>query len=142
MSFPIENAKISLDIIYRSLEQIINSSREQEKWRKSSLYGPHVDDLNIYHNGKLARYFSSQGQQRTIAVSMKLAQMYTFKKIEGYYPIFLLDEVLSELDEEKQVRLLEHMRQKEYQSFLTSVSAKPVEGADQVLIEKGCLRRE
>lgn len=142
VSFPIDSARISLDILYSSLEQTINKFIKQETGRKTSLYGPHVDDLNIYHNDKLARYFSSQGQQRTIAVSMKLAEMYTFKKIEGFYPVFLLDEVLSELDDARQVRLLEHLKKTEFQSFLTSVSAQPLDNADTVVIENGCLRRE
>jgi DNA replication and repair protein RecF len=141
VSFPIDSAKITLDILYQALEQNLKLSAEQEKIRKTTVLGPHVDDLNIYHSEKLARYFSSQGQQRTIAVSMKLAELYTFKKIEGYFPVFLLDEVLSELDSDRQIRLLEHLKRADFQSFLTSVSAQPVEGADTVLIENGCLRR-
>ena len=48
--------------------------------------------------------------------------MYTFKKIKGYYPIFLLDEVLAELDEEKRNLLLKHLQKAEFQSFLSSVN--------------------
>jgi DNA replication and repair protein RecF len=141
VSFPIDSARISLDILYQALEQSINNNRKQEKLRRTSLSGPHIDDINIYHNDKLARFFSSQGQQRTIALSMKLAEMYTFKKIKGFYPIFLLDEVLSELDNEKQRKLLEQLEKEDFQSFLTSVYIKPLTG-NTVIIENGCLRRD
>lgn len=141
VSFPIDSAKITLDILYHSLEQNINNNTEQEKLRKTSLYGPHVDDINIYHNDKIARFFSSQGQQRTIAVSMKLAEIYTFKKMQDFYPVFLLDEVLSELDNEKQIKLLKQLEKADFQSFLTSVYIKPAK-ENTVIIENGCLRRD
>lgn len=141
VSFPIDSAKITLDILYQSLQQNINNNLCQERTRKTSLYGPHVDDINIYHNNKMARYFSSQGQQRTLAVSMKLAEIYTFKKIQGFYPVFLLDEVLSELDDEKQIKLLKQLENADFQSFLTSVYIKPSNG-NTAIIENGCLRRD
>lgn len=142
VSFPIDSAKINLDILYRSLEQHITASMESEKRRKTSLYGPHVDDLNIYYNGKLARYFASQGQQRTLAVSLKLSEIYTFKKIEGFYPIFLLDEVLAELDATHQQRLLDYLQKAEFQSFLTSVNTLPLDGADVITLENGSIRKK
>ncbi|NLB89021.1 MAG: hypothetical protein GX790_07335 [Syntrophomonadaceae bacterium] len=90
--------------------------------KKSTIAGPHLDDLHVYLDNRLAKNFASQGQQRNIVITMKLAELYTFKKIIGYYPIFLLDEVLSELDNEKKQLLIDELSQAEYQSFLTSVN--------------------
>lgn len=98
--------------------------------------------MHIYHNGKMARYFASQGQQRNIAVALKLAELYTFKKISGFYPIFLLDEVLSELDAQKRQLLLDHLQKAEFQSFLTSVNLSDIEYGQAAIsiVEKGSLQ--
>jgi DNA replication and repair protein RecF len=127
LSFPIDSGKINLDILKKALKKQIQEKTDQEIKRRSSLVGPHLDDMHIYQDGKLARYFASQGQQRNIAVALKLAELYTFKKISGFYPVFLLDEVLSELDAQKRQLLLDHLQEAEFQSFLTSVHLNDVE---------------
>ncbi|MCR5829176.1 MAG: DNA replication/repair protein RecF [Lachnospiraceae bacterium] len=68
--------------------------------------GPHRDDLEFEINGKNARTFGSQGQQRTTALSMKLAEIELVKNVSGKAPILLLDDVLSELDRNRQTQLL------------------------------------
>lgn len=127
VTFPIDSGKINLDILKTALKKQIQEKTEEEIRRKSSLVGPHLDDMHIYQDGRMARYFASQGQQRNIAVALKLAELYTFKKISGFYPIFLLDEVLSELDAKKRQLLLDHLQEAEFQSFLTSVHLNDVE---------------
>lgn len=57
-----------------------------------------------------------------MAVSLKLAELYTVKKITGYYPIFLIDEVLSELDDGKKQSLIDYLAQALFQSFMSAVS--------------------
>lgn len=69
--------------------------------------GPHRDDIKISSNGIDLRSFGSQGQQRTGALSLKLAELEVFKDNIGEYPILLLDDVLSELDTTRQNKLLE-----------------------------------
>lgn len=69
--------------------------------------GPHRDDIKIESNGIDLRSFGSQGQQRTGALSLKLAELEVFKSNIGEYPILLLDDVLSELDTTRQTKLLE-----------------------------------
>lgn len=69
--------------------------------------GPHRDDIKIESNGIDLRSFGSQGQQRTGALSLKLAELEVFKATTGEYPILLLDDVLSELDINRQSKLLE-----------------------------------
>lgn len=69
--------------------------------------GPHRDDLIFKINGMDCKYYSSQGQQRTVALVVKLSLMEVIKNEIGEYPILLLDDVLSELDQNRQDRLIE-----------------------------------
>ena len=69
--------------------------------------GPHRDDIKFTLNGEDARIFGSQGQQRTIALSLKLAEAETFKTRFGEYPVMILDDVLSELDRKRQKKLID-----------------------------------
>ena len=76
--------------------------RQAELDSAQCLTGAHKDDLEIAINGNPARAFASQGQTRTAALSMKLAEREIFLKETGEYPILLLDDVLSELDGKRQ----------------------------------------
>jgi len=123
ISFPLEldNDKINFEILRLSMLNQLKQIKEQECARKSSLIGPHRDDINIYLDDHPARQFASQGQQRSISVSLKLAELMALQKTQGEYPVFLLDEVLSELDNERQQRLLSYLQEASFQSFLTTV---------------------
>ena len=68
--------------------------------------GPHRDDLKIKVNGEDVRIYGSQGQQRTCALSLKLAELELFKERFNEYPVLILDDALSELDGERRNRLL------------------------------------
>lgn len=122
LSFPVENDKINLNILHTSLSEQMQKKMADEIKRKQSLVGPHLDDINFYLDGRLARVFASQGQQRNMVICLKLAEVYAFKRVKGDYPVFLLDEVLAELDEKKRWLLLDHLNQAEFQSFLSSVN--------------------
>ena len=76
--------------------------RQAELDSAQCLTGAHKDDLEIDINGKNARAFASQGQTRTAALSLKLAEREIFLRESGEYPILLLDDVLSELDQRRQ----------------------------------------
>jgi DNA replication and repair protein RecF len=78
------------------------SHRSAEIATKSCLSGPHKDDLLLLIGGKPAKSFGSQGQVRTCALSLKLAERDMFFDDTGEYPILLLDDVLSELDAKRQ----------------------------------------
>src|SRR5699024_872762 len=82
-----------------------NSSRDMKM--RTTTSGPHRDDLCIKVNEIDIRRYGSQGQQRTAALSLKLAEIYLVKKIIKDTPILLLDDVLSELDRNRQNYLLE-----------------------------------
>lgn len=88
-----------------------------------SLVGAHKHDIKFYINGKDSRYYSSQGQQRGLILALKMAEvLFRFKK--GEKPILLLDDVLSELDEEKSERLLEFLKLFKTQIFITTTEIK------------------
>ena len=108
-----------LEIRYRTVSSVTDpfaSAREiyyqicehQEKHRQAELdsaqclTGAHKDDLEIAIGGKAARAFASQGQTRTAALSVKLAEREILLKETGEYPVLLLDDVLSELDQRRQ----------------------------------------
>ena len=81
-------------------------NREKEIRAGNTLYGPHKDDIFVTLNGNDARVFASQGQQRSIALSMKLAEGEISCDETGEYPVFLLDDILSELDERRKEYVL------------------------------------
>lgn len=97
----IENDGTDRESVRAEYEHILTKNIEKEKIVGSSLYGPHRDDLLVYINGVAARSFASQGQQRSAVLSMKLAEGEVIREIYGEYPVFLFDDVLSELDERR-----------------------------------------
>ncbi|NGQ96549.1 DNA replication/repair protein RecF [Brevibacillus sp. SYP-B805] len=97
---------------------------EREKQRGSTLIGPHRDDFSLRINNMDVQTYGSQGQQRTSALSLKLAEIELIKEEVGEYPVLLLDDVLSELDEHRQTLLLETIQNK----VQTFVSTTGVEG--------------
>ena len=88
--------------IYYDLCEHLEKHRRAELECRQCLTGAHKDDLVISVNGKPARSFASQGQTRTAALSLKLAEREIFLDETGEYPILLLDDVLSELDTKRQ----------------------------------------
>lgn len=94
------------------------ASREKDKMYRSASIGPHRDDLEFFINGKDARKFGSQGQQRTIALCMKLAEVRIARDVLMENPVLILDDVLSELDIERQKFLLKEID--DVQLFITS----------------------
>jgi len=95
---PLQPAEVLEERLFRRMEEL----RDREEGAGMCLTGPHRDDLNVLLNGRPARSYGSQGQVRTAALSLKLAEREIFKKDAGEAPVLLLDDVLSELDEERQ----------------------------------------
>lgn len=106
--------------------------QENEIDRGTTLVGPHRDDLAFYINNKDVKTYGSQGQQRTTALSVKLAEIDLIKNEVGEYPILLLDDVLSELDDYRQSHLLSTIQGK-VQTFVSTTS---VEGLHHETLEK------
>ncbi len=103
----------------------LSQVKDGEIRRGVTLVGPHRDDLAFYINGKEAQTFGSQGQQRTTALSLKLAEIELIHEEIGEYPILLLDDVLSELDHNRQTQLIETFQSK-VQTFITTTSLESV----------------
>lgn len=99
----------------------LSVTRETELRRGLTLIGPHRDDLLIKINDQEAKQFGSQGQQRTVALSLKLAEIEMIYEEIGEYPILLLDDVLSELDESRQYQIIQSF-QKKVQTFITTTN--------------------
>lgn len=85
-----------------------------------SLVGPHKHDVKFLFGGEDSRYFCSQGQQRALILAFKMAQVIHYKSKVGTYPVLLLDDVLSELDEEKRRNLVRFLSQVQSQIFITT----------------------
>lgn len=86
--------------------------------------GPHREDLDVILNGKDAKAFASQGQTRTVALAIKLAEVEIFREFSNEYPILILDDVLSELDLPRRKKLVE--RVKGIQTILTCTHAERI----------------
>lgn len=100
-----------------NLREDLLNSRKEDMYSGVTAVGPHRDDIEFKINGINARGFASQGQKRSIALSLKLAEAEVINKISGEYPVFLLDDVMSELDPERQNYVLNRI--KGIQSFIT-----------------------
>lgn len=103
-----ERAELSYNCLCDESEYLrrLTSNTERELCAGTTLYGPHKDDINITLNGNEARTFASQGQQRSIALAMKLSEGEISKELTGEYPVFLFDDILSELDRSRKDYIL------------------------------------
>ena len=93
-------------------------SREHDKEVRTTRYGIHKDDLNIFVNKLDVRLYGSQGQQRTASISLKLSEIELIKNEVGENPILILDDVFSELDETRQKLLVDNLE--DVQMFITT----------------------
>lgn len=101
------------NIVKDEYKKILSSSIDREIAAGVTLFGPHRDDLDIRINDKSARSFASQGQQRSIVLALKLAEGEVVKEICGEYPVFLFDDVLSELDERRRKYVLSEIGERQ-----------------------------
>ena len=101
-----EKESLQPNVTADMFEDTLRKSRPSDLKQRTTLTGPHRDDLSFIINDIDIRRFGSQGQQRTAALSLKLAEIELVKKIVNDYPILLLDDVLSELDGSRQNHLL------------------------------------
>jgi DNA replication and repair protein RecF len=106
------------------MAEAVQNSLAEDLRRGSTSVGPHRDDLRVMLDGREARAYGSQGQQRTAVVSLKLAEAALVAKRTGERPVLLLDDVLSELDGERRAALLRQVAG-EGQVIITSVEAGP-----------------
>ncbi|HHX87553.1 MAG TPA: DNA replication/repair protein RecF [Firmicutes bacterium] len=93
----------------------------EEEIRGYTLLGPHLDDFNISLNHRLAKVYSSQGQQRVAALALKIGEIQLLEFISQEKPVLLLDDVFSELDFERRGQLLNFLKNKGMQTVITTV---------------------
>lgn len=125
--------------IFKYLEH--NQRREIEF--ASAQIGVQRDDLHIAVNDREARVYGSQGQQRTAALSMKIAQADYIQSVKGEYPVLLLDDIMSELDINRRMYLSQKIRDK--QVLITSTDTDLIESTDTTKLFKisnGSVARE
>lgn len=123
-SFPYDDSS-QQSVIFDQFMVKLSQARDQEVRRGTTLYGPHRDDLLFQINEKDVQTYGSQGQQRTTALSLKLAEIECIREEVGEYPILLLDDVLSELDSFRQTQLIETFQGK-VQTFITTTGVESV----------------
>lgn len=124
-SIPVAN-QVSVEALYQYLQQQYQQIQAKEIMQATTLLGPHRDDLQFLVNDKNVAAFGSQGQQRTTALALKLAEIDLMKEQTNEYPVLLLDDVLSELDDYRQTHLLTAIQDK-VQTFLTTTSLSGVQ---------------
>ena len=108
-----------------NLTKVMMKKSFDEIMRGSTKIGPQHDDLEFYINDLDAKMYASQGQQRSIVLSLKLAEINYLKEKTGTYPVLLLDDVLSELDKNRQLKLLDAINEN-VQTFITTPSISDI----------------
>ncbi len=111
--------KLTKESIKNIILKMYGENKERDLLTKVTSIGPHRDDLIFQINGKNAKKYCSQGQQRTLVLSLKLAELELFMSHKGSYPVLLLDDVLSELDEHRRNFLIKNIKDK-IQTFITT----------------------
>ena len=132
---------IEIEEISEKFKQKLEERKKEEIQRGQSLVGPHRDDIIFYINGQESTKFASQGQQRTIVLSLKLAELDIVTQKTGEPPVLLLDDVLAELDDIRQNYLLKTINEST-QTIITSVDtllfdAKFLEDVKVYKVEQG-----
>lgn len=146
-----ETLRLEYKSIYKSIDYETILNRYKKNYQRDIQYsqtmdGLHKDDMLMFLNEKDAVVYASQGQQRSIVLSIKIGLLELIKKEIGEYPILLLDDVLSELDDIRQTKLL-NLIQDKVQTFITSTSIdgihhQVIEKAKKIYIENGKLKGE
>ncbi len=141
-SFPAQDVEDET-VLFEHFMLKLSQVKEQEIKRGMTVIGPHRDDMQFFINDKEVYAFGSQGQQRTAALSLKLAEIELIREEAGEYPILLLDDVLSELDQHRQTQLIQTFENK-VQTFITTTGVESVDwkrlgGAKMVNVQSGSL---
>ena len=111
------------EAIQEAFREALSQVREEELRRQVCLLGPHRDDITFLVNGRDVRTFGSQGQQRTVALSVKLAEVELMRDLTGESPVCLLDDVFSELDARRRAHIFD-VTLGACQTFLSTTDAE------------------
>lgn len=109
----------NLDEIKIRIQSEIEQKRQVELIMGTTLVGPHRDDIQLIINQNPSKNYGSQGQQRTLVLALKLAELQLIEEVIGEPPLLLLDDVMAELDLKRQQQLLESLGNR-FQTFITT----------------------
>lgn len=115
-----------IENISLQVKNVLRANRQEDIFRATTTFGIHREDISMTLSGREMKLFASQGQIRTAALSMKLAQLEVFRRKTGETPILLLDDVMSELDMNRRTRLLKEISG--VQAFITCTDESDLEG--------------
>jgi DNA replication and repair protein RecF len=127
---------IESEVFAKTLEK----SHDRDILRGTTSEGIHTDDIEFTINDMSVRHFGSQGQQRTAALSAKLAEIELIKQGTGETPILLLDDVLSELDKHRQKFLLEQIKNLQTIVTCTGIEDFRINNCKKMFMEKGAIK--
>ena len=125
----------NIQMVEQAYIKLLTTRLDREIGAGSTLWGIHKDDVEILLNGASARSFASQGQQRSLALAMKLAEGEVCNQICGELPVFLFDDVFSELDATRRAYLSEKISGK--QVIITSCDPECVKHGNLILVKNG-----
>ena len=114
-----------------NFDKLLKKNLEKDFKLGYTTLGVHRDDIDIFLNGVEVKSFGSQGQQRTVALSLKLAELENMYNEVGEYPILMLDDVFSELDSDRQERLLKFSSRT--QTFISTTENKNLNGIEYLI---------
>ena len=129
--------------IAQALLRRLKNNYENDLYRGFTTVGPHRDDIDFFIGEMDAKAYASQGQTRTAALSVKLAEVEIFKQLSGEYPVLILDDVMSELDLPRRKKLVKKIEG--LQTILTCTHAERVlygAEANKIRIENGKIKQE
>lgn len=133
------NLEEALDLFPKMLQEKMPAECQQQ----TVLIGPHRDDLSFQLNEKSARLYGSQGQQRSIVLSLKLAELSVIHQVKGEYPLLLLDDVLSELDTFRREYLLNVVHELNQVIITMTTAETPISNITSLFrVEKGQIGRK
>ena len=128
-----------LNRCYEAYMELYSDRHDREIGAGSTLWGIHKDDIDIDLNGNKARIFASQGQQRSLSLAIKLAEGEIIREeCGGEYPVFLFDDVLSELDSGRREYLLSNLKNK--QVILTCCESNGINADKLVYVKNGTFK--
>lgn len=118
--------------IVEKLKNMSEELRNAEFKYKTTLFGPHKDDIEFYLKNYNLKLYGSQGQQRMAILALKLAEIEIFKKYKNTLPILLLDDVFSELDDKKKNNLLNYINE----NIQTIITTTDINNINNNIVEK------
>ena len=127
-------SELSTEQIKEILEKKLSEASKREIDMHEALIGPHREDIGYFINGKDAKAYASQGQQKTIVLVQKLAEVQLIEEETGEPPVLLLDDIMSELDRKRQGFILNHI--KNMQIIITCTDTEGFEIDDQAVLFK------